>query len=156
MSDEQRFVAEMTVGEDQRPHIVLPFDPDEIWGVRARHLLAGTIAGYDWRGEVEQVAASPALRPGPAWFRDRPVRLGSEVEVVIGPEGPQRDELDPDVAAALGDDPEAGAFFDGLAQFYRRAYLTWVGATKRRPDERTRRIAEMVRLLHAGEKQRPR
>lgn len=156
MSGEREFVAELTVGDDQRPYVVLPFDPDEAWGVRPRHLLRGTIGGYDWRGEVEQLAGAPALRPGPAWFCDRPVPLGGEVAVVIGPEGPQRADLDPDVAAALGDDPEAGVFFDGLAQSYRRAYLTWVGATTRRPDERTRRITEVVRLLHAGEKQRPR
>ena len=156
MSGERTFVTEVTSGADQRPYVVLPFDPDEVWGLRARHLLAGTIAGHDWRGEVERVAGVPALRPGPAWFRDRPVQIGSEVTVVIGPEGPQRDDLDPDVAAALAKDPGAGTFFDGLAQFYRRAYLTWVGATKRRPDERSRRIAEMVRLLHQGEKQRPR
>jgi uncharacterized protein YdeI (YjbR/CyaY-like superfamily) len=78
------------------------------------------------------------------------------VTVAIAPEGPQRDDLAEDVAAALAADPEAGAFFDSLAQFYRRAYLRWVDATKRRPDERADRIAEMVRLLGSGTKQRPR
>ena len=47
------------------------------------------------------------------------------------------------------------AFFDGLAHFYRRAFLRWIDATTRRPDERARRIAEMVDLLGRGEKQRP-
>jgi hypothetical protein len=51
--------------------------------------------------------------------------------------------------------PDAGAFFDSLAQFYRRAYLRWVDATKRRPEQRPARIAEMVKLLEAGIKQRP-
>jgi hypothetical protein len=31
-----------------------------------------------------------------------------------------------------------------LAQFYRRAYLRWIDATKRSPDKRAARIAEMV------------
>jgi hypothetical protein len=43
-----------------------------------------------------------------------------------------------------------------LAQFYRRGYLRWIEATKRRPDERARRIAEMVALLDKGVKERPR
>ena len=52
-------------------------------------------------------------------------------------------------------EPAASAFFDGLAQFYRKAYLSWIDATKRRPDQRAARIAEMVELLKAGRKQRP-
>jgi uncharacterized protein YdeI (YjbR/CyaY-like superfamily) len=58
--------------------------------------------------------------------------------------------------AALTAEPEAAAFFDALAQFYRRAYLRWIDATKRRPDERASRIAEVVRLCKAGVKERPR
>ena len=52
--------------------------------------------------------------------------------------------------------PESAAFFDSLAQFYTRAYLRWIDGTKRRPDLRAARIAEMVELLEAGQKQRPR
>src|SRR3712207_7886764 len=32
-----------------------------------------------------------------------------------------------------GGHPNAAAFFDSLAQFYRKAYLRWIDATKRRP-----------------------
>ena len=70
------------------------------------------------------------------------------------PEGPQRDDLAPDVVAALEASPEAGAFFDALAQFYRKGYLRWIDSTKRSPEIRAERIAEMVRLLKAGVKQR--
>jgi len=52
--------------------------------------------------------------------------------------------------------PAAGAFFDTLAQFYRKAYLRWIDATTRRPDVRAARIAEVVSLLEAGVKERPR
>jgi len=76
--------------------------------------------------------------------------------VVLEPEGPQREQLAPDVAAALEAAPEAAAFFDSLAQFYTRAYLRWIDATKRRPELRAARIAEMIELLKAGHKQRPR
>lgn len=76
------------------------------------------------------------------------------MDVVLSPEGPQREDLAEDVRLALAADPAAGEFFDGLAQFYRRAYLRWIDATKRRPDERERRIAEMIDLLHRGEKER--
>lgn len=72
------------------------------------------------------------------------------------PEGPQRDDIADDVTLALEAEPDAAAFFDGLAQFYRRAYLRWIDATKRRPEVRAERIAEVVDLLKAGTKERPR
>jgi uncharacterized protein YdeI (YjbR/CyaY-like superfamily) len=84
------------------------------------------------------------------------VTAGDMVTVELSPEGPQRLDLAPDIVAALSAEPEAAAFFDALAQFYRRAYLRWIDATKRRPDERAARIAEVVRLCKAGIKERPR
>ena len=55
----------------------------------------------------------------------------------------------------MADDPQAGEFFDSLAQFHRRAYVRYIDATKRRPDLRAARIAEVVGLLDAGVEQRP-
>jgi uncharacterized protein YdeI (YjbR/CyaY-like superfamily) len=62
--------------------------------------------------------------------------------------------FEPDVAAALEASPRAGAYFDSLAQFYRNAFLRWIDATKRRPEQRPVRIAEMIRLLEEGKKHR--
>jgi uncharacterized protein YdeI (YjbR/CyaY-like superfamily) len=76
--------------------------------------------------------------------------------VELAPEGPQRADLAEDIAAALAANPAAAAFFDPLAQFYRKAYLRWIDGTSRRPDLRAARIAEVVDLLAAGVKQRPR
>jgi uncharacterized protein YdeI (YjbR/CyaY-like superfamily) len=84
------------------------------------------------------------------------VAIGDEVTVELTPEGPQRGDLADDIAAALEANPAAGAFFDTLAQFYRKAYLRWVDATSRRPDVRAARIVEVVDLLAAGIKERPR
>jgi uncharacterized protein YdeI (YjbR/CyaY-like superfamily) len=78
------------------------------------------------------------------------------VSVVLGIEGPQRDALAADIAAALAAEPEAAEFFDSIAQFYRKGYLRWIEATKRSPDVRAQRIAEFVKLLKAGQKERPR
>ena len=44
---------------------------------------------------------------------------------------------------------------DQLAQFYRRAYLRWIDATKRNPALRAERIAAVVALLERGVKARP-
>ena len=97
-----------------------------------------------------------ALTLSPMWMRDADVAVGNEVSVELAPEGPQREDLVGDIAAALAASPAAAAFFDTLAQFYRKAYLRWIDATTRRPDLRAIRIAEVVNLLEAGIKQRPR
>ena len=81
---------------------------------------------------------------------------GQDVVVELAPEGPQRGDLAADISAALAANPAAAAFFDTLAQFYRKAYLRWIDATTRRPDLRAARIAEVVELLAAGVKERPR
>lgn len=143
---------------DARGRIVvrLPFDPSEAWGSKARHHVVGTVAGRGIRGPLTVDGAEAKLVLGPAWCRDNDLTAGDSVEVVLGPEGPQQEMLAADIAAALAARPEARARFDSLATFYRKAFLRWVDATTRRPEVRSARIAEMVELLAAGHKQRPR
>jgi hypothetical protein len=50
--------------------------------------------------------------------------------------------------------PGAGAAPEG-PQFYRNGYLRYIDATKRRPDLRPARIAEVTGLLANGIKERP-
>jgi uncharacterized protein YdeI (YjbR/CyaY-like superfamily) len=78
------------------------------------------------------------------------------VAVELAPEGPQRGDLAEDIAAALAANPAASTFWDTLAQFYRKAYLRWIDSTTKRPELRAVRIAEVVDLLAAGVKERPR
>lgn len=136
--------------------IEVPFDPDDVWGTKERHLVGGSAGPCRLRASIDAVDGRHVITLGPAWLRDSTLSVGDEVDVVVEPEGPQRDDLAPDVAAALDASPAAGAFFDALAQFYRKGYLRWIDATKRSPELRAERIAEMVRLLEDGVKERPR
>lgn len=149
------FTASVTIGPRNRRLIAVPFDPNAIWGAKAEHRVSGTIGDGNWRGSILREGAGYAIRPGPAWWRDCDLEPGTKVKVVLAPEGPQRDDLAPDFAAALEAEPAAGEFFDSLAQFYRKAYLRWIDATKRKPDLRAERIQVVVDLLRAGEKERP-
>jgi hypothetical protein len=150
------FNAQVVRDRRRRVLVPLPFDPDQEWGARAHHRVHGTVNDMGVRAVVETIDGSGhGILLGPAWRRCCEIAPGDEVAVVLKPEGPQRDDLAPDVVAALEAEPEAGAFFDSLAQFYRRAYLRWIDATKRRPEVRAERIAEMIQLLKAGHKERP-
>ncbi len=144
----------MAVDRRGRTRVVIPFDPDQVWGHKPRHPVAGTVDGRAMRGVIEKREDAAVIALGPAWTCDA-LRDGAEVEVVLQPEGPQRADLAPDVAAALDESPDAAASFDALAQFYRTKWLRWIDSTKRHPDQRPIRIGEMIRLLQEGHKDRP-
>lgn len=148
----QRFTAVVTKAGG-KTFIVLPFDPNEVWGAKQRHHTTGTINGYSWRGALASDGDQYVLPLGAAWRRDNGVEAGAEVEIELMPEGPQTGALPPDIAAALDAAPEARAFFESLATFYRNGYLRWIEGAKR-PETRQARIAEAVGLLRAGKKQR--
>lgn len=152
----RKFKATVATDVKKRVAVPLPFNPDDVWGAKPTHHVTGTINGMKIRGALEDVGNGPSLVLGAAWRRDCSVAAGDKVTVVLAPEGPQRDDLAPDVAAALDAEPKAAAFFDSLAQFYRRAYLRWIDSTKRSPEERARRIKEVVALCKKGVKERPR
>jgi hypothetical protein len=152
----QRFRAVITAGPRGRAVIAVPFSPDQAWGAKAGHPVSGTIDGRRVRGTLLPGTSGWALTVSPMWLRDTGAAIGDNVTVELAPEGPQRGDLADDIATALAANPAASARFDTLAQFYRKAYLRWIDATTRRPDVRAARIAEVVDLLAAGIKQRPR
>ena len=136
-----------------RTYIVIPFDPNEVWGMKHRHYVTGSINGCTFRGCLDSDGSQFFLPLGAAWRRDNGMEAGANVEVVLAPDGPQSNTLSPDIVAALDMEPQAKTFFDSLATFYRNTYIRWIESAKR-PATRSARIAEMIRLLKAGKKQR--
>jgi len=152
----QRFQANAAAGPRGRAVIAVPFDPDQVWGAKAEHPVGGTINGKQVRGTITPDGGGWVFTVTPMWLRDAGVATGTDVLVQLSPEGPQRGDLADDISAALAASPAAAAFFDTLAQFYRKAYLRYIDATTRDPGLRAARITEVVGLLAAGVKQRPR
>lgn len=148
----QRFMA--TIAKSgTRAFIVIPFDPNQVWGSKQRHYISGTLNGRGVRGSLGSDGAQYFLPLGAVWRRDNGLDVGAVVEVVLSPEGPQSENLSPDIADALEGEPEAKAFFVALATFYRNNYIKWIEGA-RRPETRQTRIREMIALLKAGKKQK--
>ena len=150
---EQRFQATA----EGRPRggiaVLIPFDPDEAWGAKDRHYVAGSIEGIRVRGPLVSRDGDAWLELGPSWCRSGRVGPGDPVAVVLAPEGPQLDELAPDLQSALIEDPQARRTFESLATFYRSGFVRGIEDAKR-PETRARRIAETVEALHAGRRER--
>ncbi|MDP3739835.1 MAG: YdeI/OmpD-associated family protein [Hyphomonadaceae bacterium] len=155
MRPKKTFKAVVEEGQKGSAHIALPFDPDAVWGTKPRHRLSGTIDGEKIRVIIGPDDREVGIRLTPMWRRDAKVEAGRRVSVVLWAEGPQQGDLADDFLAALKAEPKALAFFNDLAQFYRKAWLTWIDGTKKKPEERVRRIRETVKLLKAGKKERP-
>jgi hypothetical protein len=152
----REFEAVLVADRGERVYLELPFDPAEAWGPKERHHVRGTVAGWDFRGPVDDYQGSWRIYFGPAWLRDKPLAAGDRVLASLIAEGPQRDDLPADLAEALATEPEAGAFFDSLATFYRKGYLRWLEGSARRPAVRAERVREWIELLKAGKKTRDR
>jgi len=135
-----------------RAIIAIPFDPDDAWGPNEQHHINGSVNGCDVRGRLESDGTQFFLALGPAWRRDNGLDVGAKVDVVLQPEGPQSGELSPDVSAALEAEPEAQAFFDSLASFYRKNFIRWIESAKR-PETRAARIAQMVAALKSRQRE---
>ncbi len=136
-----------------RIFIALPFNPNEVWGTKQRHHVNGSVNGHTVRGSLGSDGMQFFLLLGAAWRHDNGLDAGAKVDVVLSPEGPQSEQLSPDVASALEADPQAKAFFEALATFYRNNYIKWIESAKR-PETRTARISEMVELLKASKRNR--
>ena len=147
------FKADVAEGDKGAAVIVLPFDPDAAWGRKPRHRVSGTVDGQKIRAIIDATDRLIVLKP--MWRRDAKIEVGRKAAVELWPEGPQRQDLAEDFAVALKAQPKAAVFWDDLAQFYRKGYLRWIDATKKKPEERVRRIKEVVKLLKASAKERP-
>jgi hypothetical protein len=132
-------------------YIVIPFDPDEVWGAKERHYVAGSIDDHPFRGCLDAQGSRCILPIGPAWLRDNGPFDGASVEVSLAPDGHQIATVSPDVAEALIAEPQARAFFEALPPFYRNNYIRWIESAKR-SETRSARIAETVKSLKAGKK----
>jgi hypothetical protein len=155
VAEAQRYTTTLVGDRKRRVFVPVPFEPDAVWGAKREHRVHGTVNGMGVRGVLEPLDDGRGLVLGPAWRRGCGLAAGDRVDVVLQPEGPQRDDLADDLAAALEANPAAGECFDSLTQYYRRAYLRYIDATTRRPEVRAARINEVVDLLAAGVKERP-
>jgi hypothetical protein len=133
--------------------VALPFSPAQAWGAKPRYHVVGTINGIPVRGTLGALGQDYFLRLGAAWMRDSAIEIGANVTVCLALEGPQEENLAPDIVQAFSENSRAKEFFDSLPTFYRKNFIRWVESAKRE-ETRARRIAEMLALLNEGKREK--
>ena len=71
----QRFTAVVAAAGRGKLWVPVPFDPDEVWGAKQRHHIAGTVKGIRVRAVIEPAGAGFAFALG----RTSPARVGVDV-----------------------------------------------------------------------------
>jgi hypothetical protein len=68
--------------------VPVPFNPDQVWGVKQRHHVAGTVNGIRVRAVIEPAGDGFGFTLGRTSPGGRGVAVGDEVTVELAPEGP--------------------------------------------------------------------
>jgi hypothetical protein len=116
-----------------------------------RFPVLATVNGYTWRTTVTRMRGEFLLGLSKAVRAEAGAEAGDAVEVQLELDTAEREvEVPPALAAALDDDPAAGAAFAALAFTHRKEYARWVQEAKRE-ETRERRVAKALEMLRAGE-----
>jgi hypothetical protein len=83
----QRFRVRIAAGLRGSGLIVVPFDPDAEWGVKAVHHVSGTVNGCQVRVTLEPGESAWAFTMNPARMQQAGIATGSQVPVELSPEG---------------------------------------------------------------------
>jgi bifunctional DNA-binding transcriptional regulator/antitoxin component of YhaV-PrlF toxin-antitoxin module len=145
----ESFKAVLGGEEGERPTVELPFDAKERFG-KARAPVRGSVNGTEFRTTVA-VYGGPHLIGFNKEVRERAgIAIGDEVEVRLERDDePRTVDVPPALAAALEQDEQARAAFEGLSYTHRREYAEWVAEAKRE-ETRERRLAKAVAMLRDG------
>lgn len=148
----QRFTATLETGSGGGAFVTIPFDVESVWGTRGRVKVRATIDGRPYRGSVTPMGGRHVLGILKAIREELGKSTGDPVEIVLERDLEERTvEVPPDFLEALATQPQAAAFFEGLAFTYRKEYVRWINDAKR-PETRARRLAKALDKLENGEK----
>ena len=114
--------------------IVIPFDPDEEWGTRSEHRVHGTVNGMGVRGTIAHAGGGWAFTMTPMMMRGTDVGADADVTVELAPEGPQRADLDHDIAAALDAIPDCVRLLRLARAVLPQGVPRWIDGASRRPE----------------------
>jgi hypothetical protein len=143
-----------TTLQKKGPAAAVVLDEDQVAavgeGAKAFPVTA-TINGFTWPGRVTRMKGEFLLGMSKEVRAGAGAEAGDTVTVAIALDAAPREVALPEALAhALAGDGDARTKFDALAFTHRKEFARWI-AEARRDDTRDRRIAETLRMLHAGQ-----
>ena len=150
-----RFRATVELGGKTPTGIEVPEDMVVALGSGNRPPVTVTIGGHTYRTTVARMGGrfliplSAENRTGPAWPQGGQV---FDVDIALD-SGPREVAMPADLAAALAQDEEARASFDGLSYTHRKEWVRWIEEAKK-AETRAARLTKTVASLREGKRTR--
>ena len=154
MQAEHEFEVVLEAGDgDGGVFVVVPFSVQEVYGTRGRVPVQATFDGYPYQGSITPLGdGHHALHLLKQIRKAIDKTIGDTVRVTLSRDVAERKmEAPADLAAKLATEPAAAAYFAKLAYTHQREYVRWLEGAKK-PETRTRRLAETVEMLAQGRK----
>ncbi|HEU4349700.1 MAG TPA: YdeI/OmpD-associated family protein [Actinoplanes sp.] len=147
---EQRFSGELQAARGGGALVVLPPEVLAGLGGGSRFRVTGRLNGVEFESSTMAMGGGQVcLGVHKATRQAAGVEFGDTVDVRLRrDERPRRLDVPEDLVAALAADPAAAAAFERLSFSHRREYVEWITGAKR-PDTRTRRVAQTLDRLRA-------
>ena len=149
-----RFRATVELGGKTATGIEVPEDVVAALGSGNRPPVAVTIGGYTYRTTVARMGGRFLIPLSAENRTGAGVAAGDQVDVEIAPDsGPREVAVPADLAAALAQDKEARARFDGLSYTHRKEWVRWIEEAKK-AETRATRLTKTVESLREGKRTR--
>lgn len=117
-----------------------------------RFPVLATVNGYTWRTSVMRMGGEFLVGLNRQVREQAGVQAGDRVAVKLELDtAPREVDVPEPLAAALADDDDARAAFEGMAYTHRKEFARWVADAKRE-ETRQRRVAKSVQMLRHGKK----
>lgn len=134
-------------------YLPIPFNVYEIFGVKARIPVAGTMNGFPFRNSLmpegdgtHSMMVSKELQQGAN------ARAGDVVVISLEPDMEERDISPPDeLAAALVSNEQAASVFGRLTHSQKKEYVDWILSAKQTATKASR-VTKTIEMLAAGKK----
>jgi hypothetical protein len=149
---EHEFDAVLEAGDgDGGVFVVAPFVVAEVYGTKGRVPIRATFDGFPYSGSLTPLGdGHHAVLVLKQLRRAINKTIGDTVHVALSRDLTERKITPPDdLAAALAAAPAAATYFAKLAFTHQREYVRWLEGAKK-PETRTRRLAETVARLSKG------
>jgi len=154
MSETFKFKAVIEDAGGGGAFVKIPFDVEQAFG-KKRVQVRATFDGEAYRGLLTRMGAPWHMLIVVKEIRAKISKsFGDEIEVTVEEDDqPRVLEIPPDLVAAFQAEPQALAFFDGLAFTHRREYVNWINEAKQE-STRQKRVAKTIEMLKEGKKGR--
>jgi len=149
-----RFRATVELGGKTATGIEIPEDVVAELGSGSRPPVTVTIGGHTYRTTVARMGGRFLIPLSAENRTGAGVAAGDHVDVDIALDsGPREVAVPADLAAALTQDEEARACFDGLSYTHRKEWVRWIEEA-RKAETRATRLTKTVESLREGKRTR--